>query len=355
MKKLTKKKKKSKKAIARKKKIRIAIISVAALIIITAAMFLPILLKGMKSYEYETVRVYVDGEKGIEALRDSLVGALGKEYGSAVFDIWGRIADKSNIRSGSYAVKPGDKAYSLAKRMRNGQQDPVKLTFNNLRLMSDLAERVGVQLQMSPQQFADAVDSILSARGVKKEMYPAYFLPDTYEFYWTASPATVVDRLLSYHDKFWNEERIEKAKKLALSPEQVSVVASIVEEETAMSDERPKVARLYLNRLSKGIKLQADPTVKYAVGDFGMRRILNKHLAVDSPYNTYRYEGLPPGPVRIPSGRTLDAVLNAPTHDYLFMCAKEDFSGYHNFAVDFATHQANARRYQQELNKRGIK
>lgn len=355
MKKLTKKKKKSKKAIARKKKIRIAIISVAALIIITAAMFLPILLKGMKSYEYETVRVYVDGEKGIEALRDSLVGALGKEYGSAVFDIWGRIADKSNIRSGSYAVKPGDKAYSLAKRMRNGQQDPVKLTFNNLRLMSDLAERVGVQLQMSPQQFADAVDSILSARGVKKEMYPAYFLPDTYEFYWTASPATVVDRLLSYHDKFWNEERIEKAKKLALSPEQVSVVASIVEEETAMSDERPKVARLYLNRLSKGIKLQADPTVKYAVGDFGMRRILNKHLAVDSPYNTYRYEGLPPGPIRIPSGRTLDAVLDAPTHDYLFMCAKEDFSGYHNFAVDFATHQANARRYQQELNKRGIK
>lgn len=355
MKKLTKKKKKSKKAIARKKKIRIAIISVAALIIITAAMFLPILLKGMKSYEYEPVRVYVDGEKGIEALRDSLVGALGKEYGSAVFDIWGRIADKSNIRSGSYAVKPGDKAYSLAKRMRNGQQDPVKLTFNNLRLMSDLAERVGVQLQMSPQQFADAVDSILSARGVKKEMYPAYFLPDTYEFYWTASPATVVDRLLSYHDKFWNEERIEKAKKLALIPEQVSVVASIVEEETAMSDERPKVARLYLNRLSKGIKLQADPTVKYAVGDFGMRRILNKHLAVDSPYNTYRYEGLPPGPVRIPSGRTLDAVLNAPTHDYLFMCAKEDFSGYHNFAVDFATHQANARRYQQELNKRGIK
>ena len=355
MKKLTKKKKKSKKATAGKKKIRIAIISAAALIIIAVAMFLPLLLKGMKSYEYEPVRVYADGEKGIEALRDSLVGALGKEYGSAVFDIWGKIADKSNIRSGSYAVNPGDKAYSLAKRMRNGQQDPVKLTFNNLRLMDDLADRIGAQLQMTPQQFNDAADSILSARGVKKEMYSAYFLPDTYEFYWTASPTTVVERLLSYHDKFWNEERLEKAKKLNLSPEQVSVVASIVEEETVMSDECPKVARLYLNRLSKGIKLQADPTVKYAVGDFGLRRILNKHLAVESPYNTYKYEGLPPGPIRIPSGRTLDAVLDAPSHNYMFMCAKEDFSGYHNFAVDFATHQANARRYQQELNKRGIK
>ncbi len=358
MKKPAKKKKKpSKKAAinAKKKRVRISLISAGALIAIAAALLLPLILKGMKSYEYEPVRVYVDGDKGPEALRDSLEGALGKEYGNAVYDLWGKIADKSRIRTGSYAVKPGDKAYTLAKRLRNGQQDPVKLTFNNLRLMSDLADRVGAQLHMTPAQFAAAVDSVLSARGVAKEMQPAYFLPDTYEFYWTASPATVVDRLLSYHDKYWNEERTAKAAKLNLSPEQVAVVASIVEEETAMSDERPKVARLYLNRLSKGIKLQADPTVKYAVGDFGLRRILNRHLAVDSPYNTYKYEGLPPGPIRIPSGRTLDAVLDAPDHDYMFMCAKEDFSGYHNFAVDFATHQANARRYQQELNKRGIK
>jgi UPF0755 protein len=131
-------------------------------------------------------------------------------------------------------------------------------------------------------------------------------------------------------------------------------VASIVEEETAKSDERPKVARLYLNRLAKGMKLQADPTVKFAVGDFSLQRITGKHIATDSPYNTYRVNGLPPGPIRIVDRRTVDDVLNAPQHGYIYMCAKEDFSGYHNFATDFATHQANARRYQAELNKRNI-
>lgn len=329
--------------------------SALVLVIVASALFLPSILKAMKTYEYEKTRVYIDGDQGVDALRDSLVGALGKEYGGAVYDLWGKMTDGTSIRSGSYVVEPGEKAYSLAKRIRNGHQDPVKLTFNNIRLMDDLAKRVGAQLHITPEQFASAVDSVLTDRGVSREAQPAYFLPDTYEFYWNASPITVVSRLIAHHDKFWTEERLAKAKRLGLSPEQVSVVASIVEEETIMSDERPKVARLYLNRIDKGMKLQADPTVKYAVGDFGLRRILNKHLAVDSPYNTYLHEGLPPGPIRVAAGRTLDAVLDAPAHNYLYMCAKEDFSGYHNFAVDFATHQANARRYQQELNKRGIK
>ncbi len=165
----------------------------------------------------------------------------------------------------------------------------------------------------------------------------------------------MVRRLLDYRNRFWSKERRSKAASLGLTPSQVATIASIVEEETAKADEKPKVARLYLNRLKKGIKLQADPTVKFATGDFTLRRITGKHLAIESPYNTYKVNGLPPGPIRIPAAATIDAVLNAPKHDYIYMCAKEDFSGYHNFASDYATHMANARRYQAELNRRGIR
>ena len=160
---------------------------------------------------------------------------------------------------------------------------------------------------------------------------------------------------MDYRNRFWDKSRRSKAARLGLTPAEVATIASIVEEETAKTDEKPKVARLYLNRLQKGIKLQADPTVKFASGDFSLRRITGKHLAIESPYNTYKISGLPPGPIRVPASSTLDAVLNAPNHNYIYMCAKEDFSGYHNFASDYATHQANARRYQAELNRRGIR
>lgn len=311
--------------------------------------------KAMRIYEYEEVRLYVDGANGPSALRDSLVGALGNEYGSAVYYIWDKAPGDKKLRTGSFMVKPGERAYALARRIRNGQQDPVRITFNNVRFYDDLANRIASQLHITPDQFKAAADSVLSARGVAKPYYEGYFFPDTYEFYWNASPTIVVDKILANRDAFWSDERLQKASKLGLSPDEVTVVASIVEEETNKSDERPKVARLYLNRLAKGMKLQADPTVKYAVGDFSLRRILNKHLSTPSPYNTYLNAGLPPGPIRVASAATIDAVLNAPAHNYLYMCAKEDFSGYHNFAVDFASHNANARRYQQALNKQGIK
>ena len=220
--------------------------------------------------------------------------------------------------------------------------------------MKQLSERIASQLQCTPDEFMRACEEVLPDSGFSRQNFPAAFIPDSYEFYWSATPANVVRRLLDYRNRFWNKERRAKAKELNLTPAQVATVASIVEEETAKADEKPKVARLYLNRLKKGIKLQADPTVKFASGDFSLRRITGKYLAIESPYNTYKVNGLPPGPIRIPAGSTIDAVLNAPQHDYIYMCAKEDFSGYHNFASDYSTHMANARRYQAELNRRGI-
>ncbi|MDE5595777.1 MAG: endolytic transglycosylase MltG, partial [Muribaculaceae bacterium] len=165
----------------------------------------------------------------------------------------------------------------------------------------------------------------------------------------------LVKRLSDIRDKFWNEERRAKAASMGINPVGIATVASIVEEETAKKDERPKVARLYLNRLKRGMLLQADPTVKFAIGDFGLRRIYNTHLTVDSPYNTYKYKGLPPGPIRIPERSTLEAVLDAPAHNYIYMCAKEDFSGYHNFATDIAEHNRNAARYHRALSQRNIR
>ncbi len=334
---------------------RIAVRALLPLILLAVVAGFVVYSKISKPYEYERVRLFVDADGGVEAFRDSLVATLGKEYGSAVFDIWNRIADPDKLASGSYVVNSGDRAFALARRIRNRMQDPVRVTFNNVRTLDDLSRRLDAQLHLSAAEFLSAADSVLAARNVDRPNRAAYFMPDTYEFYWNASPTQVVDKLVGQYDRFWTDERLKKAAKIGLTPEQVATLASIVEEETAMSDERPTVARLYLNRLGRGMLMQADPTVKFAVGDFSLRRITARHLAVDSPYNTYRYGGLPPGPIRIPAARTLDAVLDASPNSYIYMCAKEDFSGYHNFTADYQQHLNNARRYQQALNRRGIK
>ena len=180
------------------------------------------------------------------------------------------------------------------------------------------------------------------------------FLQNTYEIYWTISPKALLDRMKRESDYFWDKRQIQ-LQNIGLTRQQVMTIASIVEEETNVEEEKPVIASVYLNRFRIGMPLQADPTVKYAIGDFTIRRILNNMLSVDSPYNTYRYAGLPPGPICLPSTASIDAVLKNKKTDYLFFCAKEDFSGRHNFAVDYAEHMANARRYQAALNARGIK
>lgn len=339
----------------RRKWLKIAGLSLLAVAVVCGIAALLIYNYVTKSYDGERIRIYVDASKGDGALRDSLVARLGEDYGGRVFSVWGKIAGDVPLRSGSYVVEPGEKAWRLANRIKKQYQTPLNVKFNNIRTVGQLMKRLDAQLLADSISLAAATDSLLSAKGVAKENYVAHFIPDTYEFYWTETAPNVIARLISNYDNFWNDDRRAKASALNLTPEQVSALASIVEEETNKADERPKVARLYLNRLAKRMKLQADPTVKFAVGDFSLRRIVGKHLRTNSPYNTYIHEGLPPGPIRLPEKTTLDGVLNAPPHNYIYMCAKEDFSGYHNFSADYAAHQANAKRYREALDKKGIR
>lgn len=298
--------------------------------------------------------VFIPSTASAASVKDSLKTNLGSSMGTRVYLLWKLMGGIPAKSQGAYKVKSGQTALDISRRIATGRQTPVTVRFNGARTMEQLSQKIAAQLQCTPAEFLEACQEILPEKGFNRQNFPAAFIPDSYEFYWSASPNNVVRRLLDYRNRFWNENRRAKAKSLGLNPTQVATVASIVEEETAKSDERPLVARLYLNRLKKGIRLQADPTVKFASGDFSLRRITGKHLAIESPYNTYKVNGLPPGPIRIPTAAAIDAVLNAPQHDYIYMCAKEDFSGYHNFAKDYATHQSNARRYQAELNRRNI-
>lgn len=298
--------------------------------------------------------VYLPANVSREEMRDSLVSALGDDTGAKVDRLWS-VFGEDQLPHGAFRVEAGTSAARIYRRLSRGAQTPVRVTFNNVRTMRQLASRVASRMEFDDSGFLAACDSVLLAKGLKTPHYPAAFFPDTYEFYWTDSPVKVVKRLSAEYDRFWDDARRGRAAALGLTPVEVATVASIVEEETNNRAERGTVARLYLNRLKEGMKLQADPTVKFAVGDFSLRRILGKHLATLSPYNTYIYKGLPPGPIRIVDRATLDAVLGAPANDYLYMCAKEDFSGAHNFTRSYSEHLANARRYQAALNAKNIK
>jgi len=241
--------------------------------------------------------------------------------------------------------------------MRNGQQEPVRITFNNIRLKEDLTVRLSEQLMITNQDISALLNdaSYCESLGFTTVTIKTMFLPNTYEVYWNISAERLMERMKREYDTFWTEDRRDQARRIGLSPVEVSILASIVEEESAMSDEYSIIAGLYINRLHRGIRLQADPTVKYALGDFAIQRLLTRHTEIDSPYNTYLYSGLPPGPLRIPSMIGLESVLNYRKHNYLYMCAKEDFSGRHNFAVTLSEHNRNAERYRAELNRRGIR
>lgn len=261
------------------------------------------------------------------------------------------------IKTGKYEIGAGLTAIDLLRNLRNKHQVPVRLTIPNVRTMNHLSAKLAKVLCPDSAAFAQCFhdDSICQKYNCTVATLPALFLPNTYEVYWDITPEQLLKRMQKESEAFWTTERLQLAKEQGFTTNEIITLASIVDQETANNAEKPAIAGMYINRLRANMLLQADPTVKFALQEFGLRRILHDHLKIDSPYNTYRYKGLPPGPIALPALSSIEAVLHAEKHDYLFMCAKEDFSGTHNFARTYQEHLANARKYTKALDQRGIK
>lgn len=285
------------------------------------------------------------------------------EEGGYVNDIYSfdLLAKEANypdkVKAGRYKIQAGMSSYNMIRMLRSGNQEPVRVVLRKLRTRKDFAGFISIQLEPDSATIMQLLNNneYLQKHNLDSNTALVPVIPDTYEFFWNTKAVDVYERLVHYYDKFWTEDKQQKAAAMNLTRAEVITLASIVEEETNKNDEKPTVASVYINRLRKGMKLQADPTIKFAVQDFTLRRVLNKHLQQESPYNTYMYAGLPPGPIATPSKPSINAVLNAPETDYIYFCAKADMSGYHAFASNYTEHMKNAREYQRELNKRGIR
>ena len=260
------------------------------------------------------------------------------------------------VKPGRYVISPGSTNNDLVNKLRSGEQDPVRITFTNVKSLAQLAGRVAGYLECDSMAMWRAMSDRSSASrfGFDQATFPAMFIPNTYEAWWTDTPEIFLQRMAREYKRFWTEERKAKATALNFSQSEVSTLASIVQAETARTDDAPTIAGVYLNRLRIGMPLQADPTLVYALGLDSANRVLDVHKQVNSPYNTYLNKGLPPGPINLPEPRNIDAVLKAASHDYLYFCAREDLSGYSNFARTYDQHLVNARRYQRALNRRKI-
>ncbi|WP_421893353.1 endolytic transglycosylase MltG [Marinoscillum sp.] len=336
---------------------------IAAFMIVFAVM-----LSSFAFYGYQilyTPNILVDQEDRMFAIED---GTTFKELQNELYDQ--RIVNDlvafsflakakgfdREIKAGMYLLKKDMSNTEAINMLRAGIQTPVKLTFNGARKIEELASKLTFPLQIDSADMAPLLisDSVAQSYGLTTQTFICMFLPNTYEVYWTASPRDILDRMKKEYDRFWNEDRMAKARALGLTPTEAATLASIVDAETNKMDEAATIAGVYLNRLEKGYKLQADPTLVFAIGDFSIRRILNKDKDFESPYNTYKYRGLPPGPINMPSIAALEAVLNAEEHRYLYFCAKDDFSGYHAFAKTLEEHNVNAARFQRALNMERI-
>lgn len=256
-----------------------------------------------------------------------------------------------SVKPGRYRLNRNMTNLAAIRLLRAGIQEPTYITFNNVRLKEDLAIRLTQNIEMTPAEFLSYLDIYgkENKKGLDENTILCQFIPNTYEVYWNISPDALIRRMEEEYEQFWNETRTGKAVALSLTPVEISILASIVQAEARNIDEGPVISGLYLNRLRKNMHLQADPTLVYASGDFTLKRILNVHKKIESPYNTYKYKGLPPGLINFPEIWAIDAVLNYQQHNYIYMCAKEDFSGYHNFATNLRDHNRNAERYQRAL------
>lgn len=264
---------------------------------------------------------------------------------------------KSRFKSGKYPITKGMNNRQILNMLIAGNQEPVTIAFRNIRLKENFAAIAARKLEFDSTSLIHLLDSsnFVQNYGFTTDNVYTLFIPNSYQMYWNISAKDFFIRMKKEYQNFWNKDRLAKAKEINLSPQEVTILASIVDAEALVDKEMPTIAGLYLNRLKKGMKLEADPTVIFANHDFSIHRVLNKQLRKESPYNTYLHKGLPPGPIMMPSIKAIDAVLNHKNHDYIYMCAKEDFSGYHNFSATLAQHLINAKKFQAALNQRNIK
>ncbi len=309
------------------------------------------------THNSETSYIYIDADDTPDSVYHKLT-PIGSRHGmTALHTLLNYGLDAEHVRTGRYAILPDDGVITVFQKLRNGRQTPLRLTIPESRTLDRLAGYLGRKLMVDSLTFLDSLtdSAFCQSQGYTPQTISALFVPNTYEVYWNISLEKFFERMQREHDTFWNAERKQKADTLGLTPIEVCTMASILDEETSNNSEKPMIAGMYMNRLHKEMPLQADPTVKFAMGDFTIKRIRRGMLDTPSPYNTYMNIGLPPGPIKIASIRGIDAVLDMVRHDYLFMCAKEDFSGTHNFARTYAEHQKNAARYARALNERGIR
>lgn len=301
----------------------------------------------IKTADGKDVSLYIPTNAEYQYVKNELI-SLNVLKSKNAFD-W--LAKRSNydenVHPGRYILTDGMTNQQLINMLRMGYQTPVKVVFNNMRTVEQLAGRISDQIE------ADSI-SIIYEINNNPDVDATTFIPNTYEFYWNTDADDFVDKMIVEHKRFWNETRMQKAKDIRLTPRQVSILASIVDKETTKTSEMPRIAGVYLNRINKRWPLQADPTLVFALGDYNIRRVLDVHKNIDSPYNTYKFAGLPPGPICIPSIAAIDAVLNAEKHNYYYFCAKDDLSGYHVFAKNITEHNRNAEKYRKALNKNKI-
>ncbi len=313
------------------------LISLAALLVILVLLVIMVPLTASTSNS-EPRRIFLPEGTTHEALVDTLQanGILNEGLNTTVFNFQFSIL-KSKVRTGSYVVEPHVKVLTLVRHLRNGMQTPLRLTIGKFR---------------TPQQLNDYLNQKLMHNDFNIPLDSFHFVrPDTYEFYWTVTPEQFMQRMEKEYDLFWSSRNTQS--QYSLNRLEIIILASIVEEETNNNGEKPLIASVYLNRLRRGMPLQADPTVKYAVGDFTLRRILNKHLATESPFNTYLHTGLPPAPICLPSKASIDAVLQAPETGYLYFCASEQLDGTHRFATTLDEHNRNAKKYHRAISALG--
>lgn len=333
------------------------ILAILAVIIMIAAGFAWYLYKGNATGIAQTTYIRLSEKDDVNSISDKLETECGLKFPLVFKWVAGKMNLSRWIKKGRYEVKPGMTLVEVVRVFREGKSKTVNLVIRALTNMEMLAGNCGSRLEADSADYSAILQDtvFLSSLGFNRETVYALPLPDTYNIYWHTEPDELLLRLKEEYNKFWNTERNAKADSIGLSPLEVSILASIVSKETNKTDEMPMVAGMYLNRLKTGMALQADPTIKFALKEPGLKRIYKIHLEVASPYNTYLNKGLPPGPICVASKQAIEAVLNKTQHNFLFMCAKDDFSGYHTFATTYDEHLKNARKYQLALDRNGVK